>query len=223
MSGGNSKQRRRYARELHKALSAMGIIATPDKKSPAMVTPEPFDVGKRVSTFWRSTPVWGGIGVLIGVIGAQLSQKMSFVAVWGVLFLEFINCKFFPRNRVVSLAGNLLAGIVIAALLFGMWQVTPRPKDPPSLDQQMEAFARRFPFLGSTIPPSQSVVIVKPQTPHGEMAFEGSPKLPPNGPQSEDMWPIGQPLALQMFYRNSGEVSVDVWGVSRWLYVADNS
>jgi hypothetical protein len=115
----------------------------------------------KFSTFWGSTPIWTGIGVLIGAMASQLSLKLLFVAVWGIFVFEFVRVGFF-KEKVAKLIGNMLAGIMLAVIFIGLWRLSPKPKEPTTVDQEMNAFAQRFPWLASKPEPSQPIVIAPP-------------------------------------------------------------
>src|ERR1700685_2817244 len=112
---------------------------------------------KKLSTFWSSTPLWGGIGVLVGAIASQLSLKLLFVAVWGVFLFEFIRVGFFP-GKVRKIVGNLLMGFALGIMFLSLYKLSPKPKEPPTLDQQADAVVdkagKKFPWLAN--PPKQS-------------------------------------------------------------------
>lgn len=97
----------------------------------------------KFSAFWGSTPVWGAIGVLIGAIASQLSLKLLFVAAWGIFLFEFIRVGFFKRP-MSKVFGNIVTGSLLAAVFFGLWLISPRPKEPATLDQMADAFANAF-------------------------------------------------------------------------------
>jgi hypothetical protein len=116
---------------------------------------------KRISTFWRSTPIWGGLGVLSGAIASQLSLKLLFVAVWGIFLFEVIRVGFFS-GMVRKIVGNLLAGFLLAVIFFYLYRVSPKPKESPTLDQQADAVvdkvSKKFPWLSE--PPTKSTTPV---------------------------------------------------------------
>jgi hypothetical protein len=123
-----------------------------------------------LSTFWGSTPVWGAIGVLIGAIAAQISLKLLFVAAWAVLFMEFIRAGFF-RSPLFKLLGNAIVGLLLAFAFTQLWRVTPRSPESPTLDQQLDAFAQRFPWLKQ--PPQITTVQTSTRVPINPCAGKG--------------------------------------------------
>jgi hypothetical protein len=111
---------------------------------------------KKLWTFWGSTPVWGGIGVIAGAIASQLSLKLLFVAVWGIFLFESIRVEFFS-GKVKKVVGNVVTGILLAAIFLGLYRLSPKPKESSTLDQEADAVvdkaARKFPWLAN--PPKQ--------------------------------------------------------------------
>lgn len=68
----------------------------------------------------------------------------------------------------IKIVGNSVLSLALAVAFFQLWKVAPKSKDPATLDQQMAAFAQRFPWLSS--PPSKPQVIV-PKSDHTHVSF----------------------------------------------------
>ena len=118
---------------------------------------------KKFSIFWGSTPAWAVIGMIAGVVASQWSLKVLFVVAWGVFFWEFIRVKVFEK-RTTKIIGNGLAGVVLVLVFYTGWKVTPKPREAPTIDQQINAFAERFPWLSSR-PTAGTPVFNIPSTP----------------------------------------------------------
>ncbi len=131
---------------------------------------------KKLWKFWGSTPIWGGIGVLAGYFASQVSLKLLFVAVWGLFVFEFVRVGFFART-ITKAVGNLVVAGVFAALFFGLYRISPKPKESPSLDQQADVVidkaAKKFPWL--TSPPKQIDTLRPAVLP--PIVIAGEPKL----------------------------------------------
>jgi len=145
--GGNTHQRR-LAKRGEERIAKEVTDRVLEEIEVKQVEPMPEKVSSKLATFWGSTPIWGGIGLLIGAIASQLSLKLLFVAVWGIFVFEFLRVGFF-KQRATKVMGNLLAGIIFAGVFIGLWRLSPKPKEPTTVDQEMNAFAKRFPWMAS--------------------------------------------------------------------------
>ena len=168
MAGGNSHQRkmeRKAEERIRKAVEDNLRQAPVIAAQPPVREPEKSTIWQKVGRYWGSTPVWGVIGMLFGAIASQVSLRLLFIIAWGALFAEFVRIRLFTKLRW-RIAGNGVAAISIGILLFLMWRVTPQPKEPPTLDQAMNAVATKFPWLAN--PPKQaeakpaSTIVVSP-------------------------------------------------------------
>jgi hypothetical protein len=163
MGGGNSHQRKmakkaeeRIAEEVAKKVaeqletkSATSSVLMPNTKESVP------SFSSKLGSFWGSTPIWGAIGVLIGAIVSQVSIRLLFIVVWAVVFMEFVRVGFFER-RLVKVFGNIAFGLGLGFVFFQLWKFSPKPKEPPTLDQYAETLAHRFPWLNNppqTAPP----------------------------------------------------------------------
>ncbi len=171
MAGGNSHQRKlqrkteeriaQRAAELVEGGKAVVSLDRPNMESKPKGNSKADTIRAKVHTFWTSTPAWGAIGVLIGALVAQLSRQLLFVGVGIVLWLEAIRVGFF-EVRLWKWLGNIALAAVIAMLLIGLWKIVP-PKGVLTLDQQIQALAKSFPWL--TKPVSESTKQTIPTAP----------------------------------------------------------
>ena len=178
--GGNSRQRKKAKKSeeriVDEVAKRLSLYRETDTSPPAASSKEQQPMGQEISirqkssAFWGSTPVWGGIGVLIGAIASQLSLKLLFVAVWAVFIAEFIRVGFFKQRRG-KIFGNIVVGLVLALLFSALWELSPRPHETPTLDQQMDAFSRKFPLLGKAQPAPQITVSVPPSQSPKSLAY----------------------------------------------------
>jgi len=158
----------RVTRLVRETLLAMGITP-PDgpafqpeiHEEPTATNPTP---RKKFAELWASTPVWGIIGVLVGAIVSQISLNLIFALTWAVLCFEFVRLRIF-ESKLPRYAANLAFSIMLGAACIFVLDILPKPKEQPSLDQQLDAFAARFPFLlrGAT-PPNEGVLHTQPTT-----------------------------------------------------------
>jgi hypothetical protein len=178
MSGGNSHQRKmaRRAEERIAEQVAQRVAQQIEAKSATSAVP-PSDeewsarsLREKMVSFWGSTPIWGAIGVLIGEMVSQLSIRLLFFAVWAVVFVEFVRVGFFER-RLFKALGNIAVGLTLALVFFQLWKLSPKPKEPPTVDQYVEAFARKFPWLSN--PPQSTPSQVAMRAPINPCAGKG--------------------------------------------------
>ena len=89
---------------------------------------------KRLRTFAEHACLWGGIGVIAGAAAAKVNMAILF-AVGGIaiIFAVFLAPLF---QRVIW---NVGASLVIAVLLLGLWKITPKPKEPPTAQENAAA------------------------------------------------------------------------------------
>lgn len=111
-------------------------------------------IRSKIGTFWGSTPFWAVIGMVIGAIAAQISLKSLFFAAWLITLAEFVRVGFF-ENKNKRVVGGVIAAIVFAFMFYSGWKITPKPHDPPSIDQQLGEFSRRFPWFAEPPKPSR--------------------------------------------------------------------
>jgi len=124
-------------------------IVSPAEAKPKERKSWPVLFKKKLADIWNSTPVWGAIGVLIGAIIGQLSRKLLFVGAWIVLWIEIIRGGFFDRF-ISKVVGNAVLGLLLAALILEVWRISPQPKEPPTLDQEitaLDSLSHSFSFL----------------------------------------------------------------------------
>src|SRR5579872_833035 len=124
----------------------------------------------KVSTFWRSTPVWGAISVLLSMfLASRISFKVAVFLCWAVLWFEFVRIRAVSK-RWLRIGTNILFGVILA---MGLIEVMPyiQPKEQPTLDQQIDTVARRFPWLNNP-PKPQPVIIQSNQSTTVEFTWE---------------------------------------------------
>jgi hypothetical protein len=91
---------------------------------------------------------WGGVGVLVGVIISPVTFKSLFMIAWLMLAIGIMRERFFQRNSWgVTVAGNFGLCVVLALGVGGLYKVVPKPKEPPSIDETLNAFGKKFPGL----------------------------------------------------------------------------
>ena len=104
----------------------------------------------KLEEFWASTPLWSGISMLLAVIFNHVSSVLLFVLAWMLAVGEFIRVGFFTR-KWQTICFNTLFAIFLGVIFFGIWKVTPAQSSVPSLDQQMQNLASKFPPLVSGV------------------------------------------------------------------------
>ena len=190
-TGGNSHQRRskkRLDQSVADALLRLGPhpTAAGDRSTEAQAPPK--EASHKWANLWRSTPIWGAIGVLAGTLLAQVSVILVFVGVWLVFCIEFVSLRLIG-NKPIRYICNVTFMVALAATFWGLWLVAPRPSTPPTLDQQMDAFAKRFPELLH----AEDHPVAKSSSP---------PSQPPPGlqqPKAPPQWRLLRPAEIQRF------------------------
>jgi len=157
MAGGSSHQRKVVKKVIKKALEE-GLQAHLPVAAPKSSDEERPTVWQKIGHFWGSTPIWGGLALLIGVVASQLSLKLLFVAVWGVFVFEFMRAGFIRTKKIL---GVFLVAVIFGICFLGLWKIYPKPKESPTLDQQLNAFAAKFPGLSNHLNPSIPTKIVE--------------------------------------------------------------
>jgi len=162
----DANQRQKFLQQL------LRIVTDPERRTLARdlfseegnqprITDEP-KVKKGLSRLWGSTPAWGAISVLAGLLISQISLKLVFFVAWAILWAEFVRAEIFSHKWLRRI-GNIAVGVALAVLFI---EIRPhaKPKEQPSLDQQMDLLAnrlsQRFPWLAS--PPAKNEPIQQP-------------------------------------------------------------
>jgi len=86
--------------------------------------------------------------MLLGVIFTHVSVLLAYLAAWILIVFEFVRIDFFIK-RYMKVLGAITFALLITAVLFGIWKITPKTKELPTLDQQMDAISQKFPWLRS--------------------------------------------------------------------------
>ena len=115
-------------------------------------------VAERITGLWNSTPVWGLVGVMLGAAAAQVSLWLIVFVAWMGLVIEFARAKFFYRTLYRIGAIGAFALILGAILITGI-RLLPKSPALPTIDQEMGAFAQRFPGLREHDAPSVVQVV----------------------------------------------------------------
>ncbi|MDR3411198.1 MAG: hypothetical protein P4L87_09690 [Formivibrio sp.] len=85
----------------------------------------------KLSQFWTSTPVWGGLGVLITLIVSPWSVKLVYFAMWAVFVFEFIRIKVYEDKRCIRFALNASFSLVLAlGFIMGWPDLAPAKRIP---------------------------------------------------------------------------------------------
>jgi hypothetical protein len=104
---------------------------------------------QKLDTLWRSTPAWAMVSVVVGAILSQSSGVIVLIPLivitWLVICVEFVRARLF--EGLVRYAVDALFVVLLAVVFFGLWEFTPKAQPVASLDQQMDALAKRFPLL----------------------------------------------------------------------------
>jgi len=187
-------------------------VSTEDTEPPTIKLEIARKRGVRKSLLdWGESPFTGlGVGVIIGGIGALVSLKALFV-VGGV----FISIAFFRANFFASIRSgwartglHLLACGLLALGLIYIWRITPKPKDPPTAQENAEAVvALEKKRLGPT---TQSVPAeATPAQKHVPKPRVNKASTPADKPSSQrEAEPLPEtPVIAQLFITQKPEVS----------------
>ena len=167
----------------------------------------------KIGTFWSSGPVWAVVGMIATLVATQLSLKLLFAVAWAVVFIEFVRCGFFAK-RATQILGNATAGVILVAVFYGGWKMTPKPKEEPTLDQQLAAFANKFPWLAHP-PEKPTPVAVSSQSSTEPQAFIGNTNI------SLGQYSVGAPLETRIDIKNISQAIANNAGAIGQMYVVD--
>ncbi len=118
-------------------------------------------VWQKIGVLWGSTPLWAAIGMIAASLLAHISQAITFALVWLVVFAEVIRVGFF-RRRLTKIIGNCAIALLLGYVCLLFWKHSPPSKEYPTLDQQLDAFSRKFPWLAKGPPAVQSTPAATP-------------------------------------------------------------
>jgi hypothetical protein len=158
VSGGNSHQlrsERRLAGRIQSAIEDKLKSAVMSESS----TPTPSEtnsIRQKLHEIYTSTPLWTGVGVLVGLIISQLSVRYAIVVVsvfvWVIATVDVFKVGLFKGRKwsvLANSASSFIVAVILAGISYGTWKLAPPQKDAPTLDQQIDAFARRFPWIAN--------------------------------------------------------------------------
>lgn len=147
--GGNSAQRRKDRRQIEaqveQALIRLGAQAPASGTVQAVNVSEP-EAARKLHSFSVSTPSWTAIGLLGGIFLSRFSVWVASFMGWVILVVDF------AARRVFSYGWKRWLGLIGYALFWATALIVMTrfaPKGPATLDQEMDALAKRFPVLGS--------------------------------------------------------------------------
>jgi hypothetical protein len=121
--------------------------------------------------FFASTPVWGAMGVLAGVVLSQLTSHADiqnigivfcFFATWGIFCLEFCHIRVFDDGRRRTIANFVFTVATAGATILGWWYL-PKPKDEPDRGKSVVAELRKVAPWYFEKPTVQPPTTVAPQ------------------------------------------------------------
>jgi hypothetical protein len=206
--GGNSHQRaknKKANKELSAAVKEMVQQLQIERSGPTSGPEQTLPV--KLRSVWHSTPVWSALSMIFGLIFSRIFVAAVYVVAGIILGIEFASGRFF-RTGWRTIVGNGLAALIIAALLFVCWALTPKPSSlEQQVDQEMTAFAKRFPWLAS--PPQQQspmpgqIQISKPEKPKVEFGSDTRAFLK-SVPLTSIIDDVGHELTVRGYTANIG-------------------
>jgi hypothetical protein len=146
---------------------------------------------EKLSKFFESAITWGAVGVLVGAIGPFIPPLWGFAVTFVFLIFALLKTNVFEgRSWTTHIFGNLLLSLILGGVLFGVWHILPKPKEPPTADEIAEAVYKRQ--HGSTPAENPAPQSTKPtffRTPAtaSEIADEFAKRFPDSAER-----PIGQ-------------------------------
>jgi len=82
--------------------------------------------------------------VLVGAIGVAYSMKVIFIATGCIFAMAIIRTQVFEGRRLYQrILGNMMLVVLMTVLLFFVWKMTPKPKEPPSADEIANAVIKK--------------------------------------------------------------------------------
>jgi hypothetical protein len=216
MGGGNSHQRsvqkaldKKVEKEVSKAVAKhLGTPARPQ----AIVSVAVKNNRAKFREFLESPVLWGGIGILIGAIASPLTFKYLFILAWLVIVVAVLKENLWESYpKTTKWLASILACAVVMIFAFFMWKVIPKPKEPPSIDETINAFTKKFPFLSNPVP----IVNVNPQItlpktdPHTHVEYHNVVYAAAivHLPGTPDLH-VGRNMTIPFFFRNASDFAV---------------
>lgn len=102
-------------------------------------------IKEKASGFFESAITWGGIGVILGAIGAAVSLKILFIIGAIPLACALIRADFFEGlDTWKKIVGDAVLCILLLGVLLVAWKITPKPKEPPTVDDIANAVKKKL-------------------------------------------------------------------------------
>src|SRR5882762_7689437 len=125
-------------------------------------------IRRKLWKFAESPITWGAIGVLVGAIGPFIPPKWGFIVTFAFLVMALLKTNFFEGGSLLKhILGNLVLIGIMAALLVEVWHLLPKPQEPLTSKELVEAFCKRSPWLCSPpeqVQPRKTVAALAPST-----------------------------------------------------------
>src|SRR5437660_3592390 len=97
-----------------------------------------------LSKLLDSNAMWGGIGLILGGIGASLGTTYLVLVGWVVLSFAFLRARFFSESYwPVRILGNIVAVVMIGAGLILLLMFLPKPQQPENLEATLAKFVQQ--------------------------------------------------------------------------------
>lgn len=171
-------------------------------------------------SLWKTFLAWGdnpfaglGVGVMIGGAGAVVSLAILYAIGSILIAVAFIRAGFFggTEGRLKRISFNFLSCVVLAGIVFGLWKITPRPKEFPTAEENAKAVLALMDQRDSeealAIPTENPPATPLPQKKHKPPITKGPEQ--PSGPATSPPPTTPPPQVAELMVTQEQDVSSD--------------
>ncbi len=98
---------------------------------------------QKFGSFIESPITWGAVGVLVGALAVAFSMKVIFYTAGVIFFVAIVRVGFFEGAWFKKCLGNLFLMGVMGVVLYALWKVTPKIKEPATAEEIAAAVIKR--------------------------------------------------------------------------------
>ncbi len=95
--------------------------------------------------------------MLAGALISPHTFKYLYIFAYFVVCVGFLRARLFTglQSWILSVVANLIVCSLLGIAFWTIWPIVPQSKEPPSLDEQLDAFGRKFPILNGLLRENQ--------------------------------------------------------------------
>src|ERR1022692_1237165 len=149
------------------------------------------------SVFLESPIAWGGVGLLGGAVAVVWSLKAMFFVAAFVFLIAILRTRFFKgKSLLKEVTGTIGLTAAMCSILFGLWTVTPKPKEPPSAEEIADAVIKkeRTDIPKESAPPPQPSIPPPRKTQYPSRSTSSAGPKPSKPTQTETTSPSPSPV-----------------------------